>query len=174
VQSEMAGLITKLQAAQRTAITTALDKNATVDDVKPKIEAVLNVQTEIAMLRYDKGVKPIVKDIADDQKTSLNKNSSVAYRQLFGDNPDGFSSFEQRMGQSMASSFLKALGISHESPVTQKQFEEGFARLFESWNTNHSGKLSQSQIAAGLNKIMGDPMMMQFSGMMGWGGMFGQ
>jgi spore coat protein H len=155
VHADVAELNTKLQDAQKAAMAAALGKNATEDNVKAKVDAVLKVQTEIAMLRYNKGVKSIVKDITDDQRTQLNKNAARSYQQLFGANPAGFGEFEQLMGQSMASSFLKALGIGQEARVTQKQFEEGFARWFESRDTDHSGTMSEAQLAAGLNKIMG-------------------
>jgi hypothetical protein len=89
VQSGMAALNTKLQDARKVAIAAALDKAATAEGVKEKIDAVAKIQAEIAVLRYSKGVKPIAKDITDDQKTQLTDNAAMGYQQLFSDSPGG-------------------------------------------------------------------------------------
>jgi hypothetical protein len=85
---------------------------------------------------------------------------------------------ERFMTQMMASSFMRALGAGQEALVTRKQFEDGFARWFESCDVSRSGNLSEEQLRLGINRIMwGLPMMPPFPGMMGpgaWGGMPGQ
>ena len=83
VQPEIADLNTKLAAAQREAIQAALDRNATEANVRAKIEAVVAIQAKIAMLRYAKGIRPIAKEITDEQKTQLNNMGAQGYNQLF-------------------------------------------------------------------------------------------
>jgi Spy/CpxP family protein refolding chaperone len=82
-QADIAGLNTKLQDAQKEAMKAALAKDATEADVKAKIEAVVKVQVEIAMLRYSKGLNPIIKGVTDAQKTQLNEMGASAYSQLY-------------------------------------------------------------------------------------------
>jgi hypothetical protein len=74
---------TKLQDAQRAAVAAALAKDATEASVKAKVDAMVKLQAEIAMLRYSKGLKANIKDIADEQKTQLNEMGAGAYNQLF-------------------------------------------------------------------------------------------
>ena len=79
----------KLTAAQKDAVNAALDKAATDASVKAKIQAVSDIQTQIAMERYTKGVKPVVASITADQKTQLDatpggRGYTMAYTQLFG------------------------------------------------------------------------------------------
>ena len=82
-------LNTKLAAAQKDAVTAALAAGATEASVKAKIQAVSDIQTQIAMERYTKGVKPVVASITADQKTQLDatpggRGYTMAYTQLFG------------------------------------------------------------------------------------------
>jgi Spy/CpxP family protein refolding chaperone len=81
---EMAALTTKLAAAQKEAIDTALAKDAKDETVRAKVEAVAKIQTDIAMLRYTKGVKPIAASITDDQKTQIDAAPGMTYNQLLG------------------------------------------------------------------------------------------
>jgi hypothetical protein len=119
------------------------------------------------MLRYDKGLKPIKEKISEGQKTQLKGNASWGFQQLFAGGPPGF---ESSLERSMASSFLKAIGIGKDVQVTQNKFEEGLARWFESRDQRHTGSLSEKQLGAGLNKAMNDmPMMMPFPDIMDWG-----
>jgi len=83
VQSDIADLNKQLADAQKEAIKAALAMDATEASVKAKIEAVVAIQVKIAMLRYTKGVKPIAKDITDEQKKQLNDMGAQGYNQLF-------------------------------------------------------------------------------------------
>ena len=83
VQSEIADLNKHLADAQQDAIRAALAMDATEASVKVKIEAAAAIQVKIAMLRYTKGIKPIAKDITDEQKKQLNDMSAQGYNQLF-------------------------------------------------------------------------------------------
>jgi enterochelin esterase-like enzyme/Spy/CpxP family protein refolding chaperone len=83
VQSEIGDLNTKLADAQKEAVRAALAKDETEASVKTKIEAVVAIQVKIAMLRYIKGVKPIAKDITEEQKMQLNNMGAQGYNQLF-------------------------------------------------------------------------------------------
>jgi hypothetical protein len=81
---EMTALTTKLAAAQKEAIDAALAKDAKDETVRAKVEAVAKIQTDIAMLRYTKGVKPIAASITDDQKTQIDAAPGMTYNQLLG------------------------------------------------------------------------------------------
>jgi Spy/CpxP family protein refolding chaperone len=102
VQAEMAALNTKLTDAQKAAVTAALAKDATEASVKAKIEAVVKIQTEIAMLRFTKGVKTIASTITDEQKTQMNASPGTAYQQLFGGGAGSRGGFSGRGGQAGA------------------------------------------------------------------------
>ena len=82
--ADMTALTAKLTAAQKDAVNAALAKDAKESDVRAKLEAVAKIQTDIAMLRYTKGVKPIAASITDDQKTQINDAPAGTYNQLFG------------------------------------------------------------------------------------------
>ena len=78
----------KLAAAQKDAVDAALATGATEASVKAKVQAVADIQTQIAMERYTKGVKPIVSAITADQKATLDaapggRGYTQAYTQLF-------------------------------------------------------------------------------------------
>ena len=82
-------LNTKLAAAQKDAVTAALAAGATEASVKAKVQAVSDIQTQIAMERYTKGVKPLVSGITADAKAALDtagggRGYTMAYTQLFG------------------------------------------------------------------------------------------
>ena len=79
----------KLVVAQKDAVTAALDAKATDASVKAKVQAVADIQTQIAMERYSKGVKPVVAAITADAKAALDtapggRGYTQAYTQLFG------------------------------------------------------------------------------------------
>jgi hypothetical protein len=81
---EMAALTAKLTEAQKAAVDAALAADATEAGVRAKVEAVGKIQTDIAMLRYSKGVKPIVASITADQKTQIDAAPGATYGQFFG------------------------------------------------------------------------------------------
>jgi hypothetical protein len=86
VRADMAALTQKLTDAQKDAIKTVLDKNATDASAQAKIEAVVRIQTEIAMVQFNKGIKAIT--LTDEQKSGIASSSSMAYQQLFGGGGD--------------------------------------------------------------------------------------
>ncbi|HEX5400029.1 MAG TPA: periplasmic heavy metal sensor [Verrucomicrobiae bacterium] len=101
--STLTDLETKLAAAQKDAVNAALAKDATEDSVKAKVQAVADLETQIAMERYKKGVKPIVSGITDDQKSQLDnmpngRGYTMAYGELFGGGRGGFGGFGGRRG----------------------------------------------------------------------------
>jgi len=87
---ELAELNRKLAAAQKEAVTAALAPDATEASIRDKIAAVNAIQTDIAVLRYTKAVKPVVASITDDQKTQINAAPAGTYAQFFGGGPAGF------------------------------------------------------------------------------------
>jgi Spy/CpxP family protein refolding chaperone len=82
-QTELTQLNEKLAAAQKEALNAALAKDATEKTVRPKIEAVAKIQTEISMLRF-KGVKEIASTITDEQKTQMQERPGMGYNMLLG------------------------------------------------------------------------------------------
>jgi Spy/CpxP family protein refolding chaperone len=82
--ADMTALNDKLAAAQKDAIKAALDKSATDATVRAKIEAVAKIQTDIAVLRYSKGVKAIASTVTDEQKTTMDTTPGPNYNALFG------------------------------------------------------------------------------------------
>jgi Spy/CpxP family protein refolding chaperone len=82
VQADMAALTAKLTEAQTAAVKAALAKDATEASVKAKIEAVGKIQTDIAILKFTKGIKAIT--LTDEQKTGMEASPAMAYNQLFG------------------------------------------------------------------------------------------
>jgi Spy/CpxP family protein refolding chaperone len=82
--ADLTALNTKLAAAQKEAVDAALAKDATEAGVRAKVEAVAKIQTDIAMLRYTKAVKPIAASVTDEQKTQIAAAPGGTYNQLFG------------------------------------------------------------------------------------------
>ncbi len=82
-QSEVTELTTKLAAAQKEAVKAALAKDADEKSVRPKIEAVTKIQTEIALLRL-KAVKDVASTLTDEQKTQIENRPGMAYNALLG------------------------------------------------------------------------------------------
>jgi Spy/CpxP family protein refolding chaperone len=82
-QSDMTALTEKLSAAQKEAIKAVLAKDADEKSVRPKIEAVAKIQTDIAVLRL-KAVKEISSTITDEQKTQLEATPAIGYNALVG------------------------------------------------------------------------------------------
>ena len=82
-QADMTPLQDKLNAAQKDAVTAVLAKS---DDatIRAKLEAIANIQTDISMLRYSKGVTKVAGAITDDQKTTINATPGPTYYALFG------------------------------------------------------------------------------------------
>src|ERR1039457_4168578 len=60
-----------LTAAQKDTVNAVLDKNATGDSVKAKLQAMADIEAQIAMERYNKGVKSVASSVTDDQKSQL-------------------------------------------------------------------------------------------------------
>ncbi len=80
-QTERNTLNEKLNAAQADAVKAALAKDAKEADVRAKVEAVVKVQTDLAMLQY-KAVKGVT--FTDEQKTQLTETPAMGYTTLFG------------------------------------------------------------------------------------------
>jgi len=51
----------------------------------------------------------------------------------------------------LAPVILKAFDANKDDMLTREEFSGGFAKWFESWNTDKSGLLSEAQLRAGLN-----------------------
>lgn len=75
----------KLNDAQKAAVTAALDKNATADSIKAKIDAVAKIQTEIAIAKF-KVFKTLT--LTDEQMTAMEINPG-AWNQIFGSGSPG-------------------------------------------------------------------------------------
>lgn len=55
-------------------------------------------------------------------------------------------------------SFRTALGVSEDGEVSRQQFVSAFPRWFESWNTDHSGKLTEEQLRVGVERDLAPRM----------------
>lgn len=82
VQAELTALQDKLTAAQKDAVDAALAK---ADDavVQAKLEAIGKIQTDIAMLRFNKGVSVIAPSITEAQKTTIAATPGQVYATFF-------------------------------------------------------------------------------------------
>jgi hypothetical protein len=49
-------------------------------------------------------------------------------------------------------SLMQVLDVDKDSSVTQTEFKEGFARMFQAWNGDRSGKLTLAQVRLGIAK----------------------
>ena len=82
-QDDMTKLTEKLSAAQKEAIKAVSAKDADEKSVRPKIEAVGKIQTDIAILRL-KAAKEVASSLTDEQKTAIDARPGMAYNMLFG------------------------------------------------------------------------------------------
>jgi Spy/CpxP family protein refolding chaperone len=82
-QEKLAPLNEKLAAAQKEALNAALAKDASENTVRPKVEAVAKIQTDIAMLRL-KAVKEVAGTLTDEQKTQIQERPGGTYMMLLG------------------------------------------------------------------------------------------
>jgi hypothetical protein len=48
--------------------------------------------------------------------------------------------------------FLRVLNQNKDASVTKAEFTQGFARLFDAWNTDNSGYLTLQQLRSGIEK----------------------
>jgi len=55
-------------------------------------------------------------------------------------------------GMFLAQAFMSALDADKDGVVTEAEFSKGFLKWFDSWNTDHSGVLTEEQLRAGINK----------------------
>ena len=84
-QAELTSLQDKLTAAEKDAVTAVLAKDDAA--VGSKLEVVANIQTDIAMLRYTKGVTKVASTITADQKTTMGAAPAQSYYALLGGTP---------------------------------------------------------------------------------------
>ena len=88
--ADLTKLTTSLAAAQKEAITAALAKDATEASVRAKIEAVAKIQTDIAVLKFNKAVKSVASSVTAEEKTAIDANPAGTYQILFGAGGRGF------------------------------------------------------------------------------------
>jgi hypothetical protein len=84
MQPDKTGLDRKLLTATREAINATLDKNSSELSVSEKIEAVGRIQTDLAILAFNKGMKAIT--LTDEQQNAMlqsDTNMVSAYNRLF-------------------------------------------------------------------------------------------
>lgn len=97
IQEKLAPLTQKLLAAEKDAAKAALDPSASEATVKSKIEAVHQVQTDIALVHL-KGVKAIASTLTDEQKQQLSEARDGGYNALLGGFGGGFGGRGGRRG----------------------------------------------------------------------------
>ena len=81
-QTNFTALQDQLTAAQKDVVVAALAKS---DDntIRAKLEAVAKIQTDIAVLRFTKGVHALAPTITADQKTAISTTPAPAYDAFF-------------------------------------------------------------------------------------------
>ena len=143
-QAELAALQEKQTAAEKDVVTAILARS---DDasVRSKLEAVANIQADIAMLRYTKGVSKVAATITDDQKTTINATPAPTYYALFGGNPP--SSFGGRGGGRGGRGGFGGFGGfgGGGAPITAEELQKQaqvYAKLFEIFN-RHADTISR-------------------------------
>jgi endo-1,4-beta-xylanase len=126
-QADLTPLQDKLTAAQKDVVIAALAKS---DDatVRSKLEALANIQTDIAMLRYTKGVTKVAATITADQKTTIDATPAPTYYALFGGNPPP--AVGGRGGRGGGGGFGGGGGAAITADDLKKQAEV-YAKLFE-------------------------------------------
>jgi endo-1,4-beta-xylanase len=129
-QAELAPLQDKQTAAEKDVIAAALAKS---DDasVRSKLEALADIQTDIAILRYTKGVTKVTPTITDAQKTTIGATPAPIYYAFFGGNPSpaaggrggggGFGGFGGGGGRGGAP--ISADALQKQAQVYSKLFE---------------------------------------------------
>ncbi len=55
-------------------------------------------------------------------------------------------------GNFLAPALLRALGGGENETVAKEKFTQGFARLFDAWNSDKTGSLTEEQLRNGINK----------------------
>lgn len=60
-------------------------------------------------------------------------------------------------GNFLAPAFMKAMDDDRDGQLTRDEYTQGFTRWFSTWNTDHSGKLTDAQLRAGINKDLALP-----------------
>jgi hypothetical protein len=55
-------------------------------------------------------------------------------------------------GTILANAFMRALDEDKDAHLTLPEFQQGFARWFASWNVDQSGRLTDEQLRAGINR----------------------
>ena len=85
-QADFTALQDKLTAAQKDVVTAVLAK---ADDatVQTKLEAVGKIQTDVALLRYNKGVSVIAPSLTEAQKTTISTTPGQIYTTFFAAPP---------------------------------------------------------------------------------------
>jgi spore coat protein H len=54
----------------------------------------------------------------------------------------------------LAQAFMSALDADEDGLVSEAEFQRGFLKWFETWNTDHSGTLTEDQLRAGMSKTL--------------------
>ena len=80
---EMSDLQAKLVAAQKDAIAYAIEGSPTDEKLKGKLNAVAQIQSQIALLRFKHGIKAVLPTVSDAQKEQMLQTASFSYNQLF-------------------------------------------------------------------------------------------
>lgn len=58
-------------------------------------------------------------------------------------------------GMFLGDAFMKALDADKDQKITQTEFLDGFAKWFTSWNSDQSGRLTEDQLRAGVDRDFG-------------------
>ena len=136
--AKLAPLQNKLNAAEKDVVAAVLAKS---DDatVHSKLEALANIQTDIAMLRYTKGVREIAATVADNQKTNIIATPGQTYYSFFGGPPPAAGG--RGGGRGGGGGFGGGGGATITADALQKQAQV-YAKLFDIFN-RHAKSISR-------------------------------
>jgi len=151
-----------------------------VDEVAAAIRLAVQEESESKLARFDKVVagenlqgggfgpfgggqiKPIKPFTKVRTESVLDQLAGKAGGLVAGGGfPGGFGG-GSGLGMMFSRSLLQLLDTNKDSFVTQAEFTEGFARLFQTWNSDKSGKLTFAQLRSGIEKDL-PPARQQFS-----------
>lgn len=69
-----------------------------------------------------------------------------------GNFPGGFGGGGSGLGGMFSQPFLQLLDSNKDASITKAEFSEGFAKLFQAWNSDRSGTLTLAQVRSGIEK----------------------
>ncbi len=145
-----------------------------VDQIAAAIRPAVQEESDSKLARFDKlvagesvqrsgfgpfgggPIKPI-KPFAQVRSESIleqltGKSEGLVPGSGFPGGPRGGGPGGSGLGRMLSRTLVQLLDENKDSSVTQTEFTQGFAKLFDAWNTDKSGRLTLGQLRAGIEK----------------------